>query len=216
MRVRCPKINNSNFGGLYNRFIGLAQHEDCGWVVKLPFVTNRKVFITKSLHALESYLHNWSFNSTSSPVYPYVMIQPCLRNKREYKVVHIPSQNIQYIAHASTPKYSRAFSTSPHERILQFARQAVEHFKLMCPHAITHQLFRVDIMQTEDGSLVVNEFESIDANFVPNFGASSTSARSYEFRVKTFISNFWKEQLESQDIIITAIEESRKIWGAVA
>ena len=174
-------------------------------------MTNRKPYITKCLVALEKYLRNWSFSSSSSPVYPYIMIQPCLKNRREYKVVYIPSQNIQYIAHVSNPTRGHAYSLSPHENIMQFARLAVEYFKSMCPNAITHQLFRVDIMQTGDGSLVVNEFESIDANFVPNFEAASTISRSYEYRVKTFISNFWREQLVSLETIVSAMEESRKI-----
>ena len=179
----------------------------CGWIVKLPFVTNRKPFTTKSIDRLFEYLYNWVFKSESARVYPYIMVQPCLSNKREYKVITIPSQDIIYIASAKGTGH--AYSIAPHERILNFAKETVQYFKTSCPHAITHQLFRVDILQTRDNKLVVNEFESIDANFVPNFGRSfHANTSSLEYQVKSFVETFWRDQFLSFEIIRKCIAKT--------
>jgi hypothetical protein len=169
------------------RFTDVVSNEDCGWIVKLPFVTNRKPFTTKSVDRMCEYLYNWVFKSESARVYPYIMIQPCLSNKREYKVITIPSQDIIYIASAKGTGH--AYSLAPHERILNIAKETVQYFKTSCPHAITHQLFRVDILQTRDNKLVVNEVESIDANFVPNFGRSF-HAKPHHSNIK--LNRSWK------------------------
>ena len=173
--------------------------------MKLPFVTNRKPFTTKSIDRLFEYLYNWVFKSESVRVYPYIMVQPCLSNKREYKVITIPSQDIIYIASAKGTGH--AYSIAPHERILNFAKETVQYFKTSCPHAITHQLFRVDILQTRDNKLVVNEFESIDANFVPNFGRSFHTS-SLEYQVKSFVETFWRDQFLSFEIIRKCIAKT--------
>ena len=190
------------------RFTDVVSNEDCGWIVKLPFVTNRKPFTTKSVDRMCKYLYNWVFKSESARVYPYIMIQPCLSNKREYKVIIIPSQNITYIANVKGR--GNAYSIAPHERILNFAMETVQYFKSRCPHAITHQLFRVGILQTRDNKLVVNEFESIDANFVPNFGRSiHANASALEFQVKSFVENFWRDQLLSFELIRECIVKTK-------
>ena len=189
-------------------FTDVVSNEDCGWIVKLPFVTNRKPFTTKSVDRMCEYLYNWVFKSESVMVYPYIMIQPCLSNRREYKVITIPSQNITYIANAKGR--GNAYSIAPHERILNFAMETVQYFKSRCPHAITHQLFRVDILQTRDNKLVVNEFESIDANFVPNFGRSDQpNTAALEFQVKSFVEKFWRDQLLSFELIRECIVKTK-------
>ena len=181
------------------RFTDVVSNEDCGWIVKLPFVTNRKPFTTKSVDRMCEYLllYNWVFKSESARVYPYIMIQPCL------------SKNITYIANVKGR--GNAYSIAPHERILNFAMETVQYFKSRCPHhAITHQLFRVDILQTRDNKLVVNEFESIDANFVPNFGRSiHANASALEFQVKSFVENFWRDQLLSFELIRECIVKTK-------
>jgi hypothetical protein len=133
------------------RFTDVVSNEDCGWIVKPPFIKNRKPFFnTKSVDKMCEYSYNWwAFKSEFAMVYPYIMIQPCLSNKREYKVITIPSQNITYLANVKGK--GNAYSVAPHERILNFAMETVQYFKSRCSHAITHHpLFRVDILLTRD------------------------------------------------------------------
>jgi hypothetical protein len=56
-----------------------------------------------------------------------------------------------------------AFSTEP--ELFAFAEETAKQFALDCPQAIVDGLFRVDIMQTSDGRLIVNEFESFEADY---------------------------------------------------
>ena len=63
---------------------------------------------------------------------------------------------------------------------------------------------------SRDNKLVVNEFESIDANFVPNFGRSiHANTSTLEFQVKSLVENFWRDKLLSFELIRKCIVETK-------
>ena len=91
---------------IYNIFLRFADkfHENCGWVVKSPFNTNshyvkfyqmddfdKMVLSLKRLH--EDKIVGFS-------TIPYVMIQPCMYNRKEYKVICLENR-AAYIADIS-------------------------------------------------------------------------------------------------------------------
>ena len=94
-----------------------------------------------------------------------------MKNRKEYKVVVL---NMKPVFIAYNPKCSgaqrKSFSKKPHERLFNFAKLAVERLKEKCSHSIVDGLVRVDIFQNENQELVVNEFESLDANYYTNEG----------------------------------------------
>jgi len=59
------------------------------------------------------------------------------------------------------------------------------------------------------GNLIINELESIDANFVPSFYVRSNELRFNELRVRSFISEFWREKLLLSECIVAALKDSR-------
>jgi len=120
------------------------------------------------------------------------MVQPCMLNTKEYKVIYIPSWNIQYVQHIKGK--GCAFSSAPHDRLFTFVKFVVEMFKSKCTSAITNQLFRVDVFQNQDNELIVNEFESIDADFTAAGFSGSVECTA---RVANFLEEFWFEQLLS-------------------
>jgi hypothetical protein len=93
------------------------------------------------------------------------MIQACMRNRKEYKVV-VFNESVQYLSfNSKKSKPCIAFSKKPHKELFEFAQQAVQDLKINCPELISDGLIRVDIFQDKYNDFVVNEFESLEANY---------------------------------------------------
>lgn len=196
--IRFSKIEKDRIVAfLYN-----CSDEGCGWIVKPPFVTcgnHFKMFQcqTKLLDHLEKF-----FTDDIHCIFPYTMIQPCMQNRREYKVIYIPSKQTQYIVPRSARcGHGTSFSSRPHTRLFDFVRRSVDVFREHCPHAITDGLFRVDVFQTKLGDLVVNEFESLDAVYY-------CGGRDTSFHVTNFLREHWFKHLTEIDIIQDLIVKS--------
>ena len=118
------------------------------------------------------------------------MIQPCVYNRKEFKVIILNSDPfyISAVDRKSSKKsangINKSFSKAPHNELLAFCKESVDQLKRNCPYAIVDGLFRVDVMQMRSGRLVVNEFESLEANY---YGKIDTQ----EFIVSTFIKHYW-------------------------
>jgi hypothetical protein len=170
------------------------EENGCGWVIKAPFTTNSEsVRYPKSFEAMQGFMR-----SLSSKYYghlPYLMIQPCMYNRREVKIVALNNQPV-FKAGISTGFNSRSKSGISKvfgdikEDILPFASQALQKFRDAVPFAITDGLFHIDIFQTAAGQMVVNEFESLDAVYesrVPGGDAATYN----------FLQNYWHEKIQS-------------------
>jgi hypothetical protein len=126
------------------------------------------------------------------------MIQPCMKNRKEYKVVYIPSKNITYISSpsrtASCGNGKRAFSFGDHSELFAFVKKVVDFFQAECPYVICDGLFRVDVFMNQANELVVNEFESLEAAYY-------SSRSSLENSVTNFLKSYWLDKLFTLDII---------------
>jgi hypothetical protein len=156
--------------------------EGKGWVVKMPYVTNTKVKFCRTFEQVLNAL-DLIFNKGFAP---YAMLQACMINRREYKVVCLNSEPI-YIAHIKTFRSGKSFSTEPHTLLFEFVRSAIQSIKASMPGTFTEALFRVDVFKRNDGRLVVNEFENMEAGF--------ESSCENEAIVHDFIRNFWNKFL---------------------
>ena len=178
-------------------FLDNCKEEGMGWVVKLPFVTNQ---IVKGIKTKEEVYKKLAkiFNDDFRGIYPYAMIQPCMKNRKEYKVVYIPSKNITYISStsrtASCGNGKRAFSFGDHSELFAFVKKVVEFFQAECPYVICDGLFRVDVFMNQANELVVNEFESLEAVYY-------SSRSTLENTVTDFLKSYWLDKLFTLDII---------------
>jgi hypothetical protein len=112
------------------------------------------------------------------------MIQPRLRNRREYKVILL---NGKY-KYSTGPSKGKAFSVPPHRDLISFAERAVQTLSHHHAGAICDGLIRVDVMQTFTGDMIVNEFESLEADY--------TSKRNAEtLLTDNFLTEYWKQVL---------------------
>ena len=98
---------------------------------------------------------------------PYVIVQPRLLNRFEYKVVLLDGKVISCF---SVPRDGHAFCRSQEEKIntlFPFAEYALKKLKEVRLGAVIDKgLDRVDIMINDTGKFVVNEFESLEAKVV--------------------------------------------------
>jgi hypothetical protein len=182
------------------RFLGDCKSEGCGWVVKPPFVTNR--FHLKKFKDEDNLLtHLTEFFEDDCGVFPYTMIQPCMENTKEYRVIYIPSKSIQYIVSSTVGSKGykeKAFSSPPHEELFAFVKRAFEIFNNNCFYAITDGLFRIDVFQNKNGDFVVNELESLLADY----------GGSRETEVTAYLFEYWLKKLEAIPQIISLIKQS--------
>ena len=72
---------------------------------------------------------------------------------------------------------------------LEFAQQALDRFRSEAPFAITDRLFGVDIFQAITGKMVVNEFESFDAEYQTK--TTGTDEATY-----SFLEMYWYQKLK--------------------
>ena len=120
---------------------------------------------------------------------PYVLIQACMVNRKEYKVVCLDSET-QYVANIQTfAGMGSKFSSPPHVVLFEFVRNAIRALKSKVPGFMCEGLVRVDVFMRQDGRLVVNEFES--------FEASVCGVDHQEAKVVTFLENFWETKIET-------------------
>lgn len=158
--------------------------------MKLPFVTNKMGFkfvrtVEEVLSGIASHFREYG-NSL-----PYTMLQPRLLNMKEYKIVLTNGAFAHVNKNAS---HGKAFMKTPEQKmqIISFAEDAVNILKSRCRAAITDGLIRVDIMQTCRGHYVVNEIESLEANYWSNAGLGAIAEES---RVHAFLDNYWLDKL---------------------
>lgn len=92
---------------------------------------------------------------------PYCLIQEILNNGKEYKTVMLDGKAMYMFAKDSAKHH--AFSTEA--EIFKFAEDALRILKTNRRGTIADGLVRVDVMERNDGKLIVNEFEGFEALF---------------------------------------------------
>ena len=70
-------------------------------------------------------------------------------------------------------------------------KRILRELKVLCPDAILDGLVRVDIMNCHDGRLVVNEFESLEAQYSRGCGRSTK-----EEAISQSLQSYWERQID--------------------
>jgi hypothetical protein len=135
--------------------------EGNGWIVKLPFCTNGEgMAFCKTegdiIDAIERRKQEFGHR------FSYALLQPCLKNRKEYKVVLLNRRALFVADISQRTRLGTNFSAPPHDALKELAERACQLLETRCAGAITEPILRVDIMETLNG-LVVNEFESLEA-----------------------------------------------------
>lgn len=149
---------------------------DQDFIVKAPFVQNQQGFSMRKFGTKSEFITilNWVYNKenasfnkrnvTSIDVFPYLIVQPRIGNKRESKII-LWNGTAQFVSSGI-----RGLKGVKDEKVLMdFAESACALLNARTKNAfLSNGITRVDLFCTTNGALVVNEFESLDANFASN------------------------------------------------
>jgi len=194
---KCPAIalptlkidfSNADFIDDVIQFVD-SHDEDCGWVLKLPFTTNAEgLKFCKSIEEIVKMARKNArdFGHRMS----YSMLQPCLENRKEYKVCLFDGKAAFVADINQRSTIGTSFSKFPHSDLKVFAEQACEILENFCEGALALPLLRVDIMKSRNG-LVINEFESIEACFF------SKQFETFELQAHDFLRQYWASTISS-------------------
>ncbi len=142
-------------------------HENSGWVLKAPFSCNSQyIRFTKTLQNTLSRLEE-AFNHFNGSM-PHMILQACMYDRHEMKIVAMDGEPY-YKCNIAERKQSangvnQAFSNTSDDEVKSFVKRTIEVVFSSCPYLLKSGLFRVDVFQKANGDLVVNEFESLEAN----------------------------------------------------
>ncbi len=129
---------------------------------------------------------------------PYFIVQPCLANKKEYKICFLtnPHTGEKYEPFLCTnphPKGTAFVNRHDHRRLYEFAKRAKQLYEENVS-AHVHPVFRVDIMRLQRGKFVVNEFESLEA-LIQSGAIGPLNRAKQDTRTQQFLERFWYSQL---------------------
>ena len=92
------------------------------------------------------------------------------------------------MANVESQKMGTSFSKHPHVFLFDFVRRALGELKVRQPQSLLDGLVRVDVFNSSNNGLVVNEFESLEANFY-------SKQHLNELMVENFLEKYWELQL---------------------
>lgn len=167
------------------------------FIIKAPFVQNQRGFKMKFFATHEDFIsimHSvyTKFNPTlnknnvlTTQVFPYLIVQPRIGNTRESKVVLLNGE-AKFISSSTKPGL---LGVKTAKELLEFAELAVNHLNERTKKAfLSDGITRVDLFCTKDNRLIVNEFESLDANF-------ATSNTALQSQTSEAIVQYYKDKL---------------------
>jgi len=129
---------------------------------------------------------------------PYMMLQPRLVNRKEYKICILSDpytgQVMKPYLCEPTHKRGKAFvSPYNYKPVYDFAKLARERY-IKSVSNLVYPVLRIDIMRTQLGKLVVNEFESLQATI--NAGVRGSTQRiCIDSRTNHHLEHFWKNEI---------------------
>lgn len=156
------------------------------WVLKFPFRTNcDNMKWCEDYPTLTKRIIECNDAADIGESVPYGLIQPHLHNGKEYKVILLDGEAEFYSVKNSGNK-SVAFADK--DTLFRFAEQSLRTLKIMRPGTISEGVVRVDIMQRNDGVMIVNEFEGFEARF--------EKTDKTDEKVRACLTKFWANKLQ--------------------
>ena len=133
------------------------------WVVKAPYTTNSE--FRKYVTSLDQVLDQLKVASRKYfGRISYVMLQERMHNPLEQKIV-LFNGKVHHLARIRQRAGGSKAFVSDQNQVFEFAEHALLNLKSNCPYIIADGLVRVDIFEKAPGVFVVNEFESLEANY---------------------------------------------------
>lgn len=167
------------------------KHKDWNgqYMLKFPYKTNGDCMKRcKSFAELVKEVIDCYDDVLTGACVPYCIIQEILTNGKEYKTVLCDGKAMYMFPKDSATHH--AFSNEA--EIFRFAEDALKILKAKRRGTIADGLVRVDVMERNDGKLIVNEFESFEALFAgPHEAVVHDCLRKFWFAKIKFALSFY-------------------------
>ena len=134
--------------------------------MKAPTITNKQHYHSYPKNANEACRHlqtarNKIFETNESFAVPFMMLQVRLDPVKEVKLVFMGGE-FQYIMASGVSNVYMSLKGHTTKQLIEFATSAIQRVSRHDEY-ILDGVVRVDLFQNNDGKLVVNEFESLEA-----------------------------------------------------
>jgi hypothetical protein len=149
----------------------MKQHDyDCGWFLKAPYTANNLFYRGHSFPDFKSVLEeiNSAFKRGVGDVFPYLLLQPTIPNRREYKVIIHDGECKYFHQRGANSYYSPRLNSPVALQVMGFAKLVYDTLASKTDCCILSGLMRIDVMRITHrniNKLVVNEIEGIDSNY---------------------------------------------------
>ena len=193
LRVDLVKFENMDIATLNDIEHFLNRYPDSTFVVKTGYSTNchintlgcrdQDTVYNKLTNLCKSHLSK----GTGQLKLPYAFIQKKVENKREVKLVFFNGE-FQYIH--KRLKGLRNFR-NPEINVINFAKEVIKHYREIS-EVISQYIIRVDIMETDEGQLFVNELESLAAD-ISHVKGNQNGAQVQYMALKSLVRRFYKD-----------------------
>lgn len=177
----------------------LKENSDCTeWIMKAPFTTNSqhfKWFISNSqfeaMSAMNRVTKDLNSNHPTCYAIPYMMLQEKAFNNTEPKIVYLNKQFSHFAGgrgRGSAVVKSLPGYTS--DDLIKFGHDVIDRLSnnSLGHNYILDGLVRIDMFKSNDGKLVLNEVESLEAGY-------KTNDENACARVATFIQIYWETKI---------------------
>ena len=175
---------------------------DIDFVMKAPFVTNRKHFhyYPKDGDAAIAFLkcsYRKMYIKKNIFAVPYLMLQERVKNNTEVKLIFL-NGIYHHTMSCAVSSVQMSFTGISAAQLIDFANSVMESISAHEEY-IVDGLVRIDLFRNNAGELVVNELESLEARY---FTLDSNILAS----CVTFLQEYWEKKIYS---CIDSFVESR-------
>ena len=164
---------------------------DAQWIMKAPFTTNAMHYksyvnsLTDAMQYIRRVRDDMFGLHPTCYILPYVMLQERVSDNREVKICFVNGRFNHIASVASSVKSIRGYLSSA---VVSFATEALRSLKRLDNVFILDGLVRVDVFKSNDGHLVVNDLESLDACY-SSLNVLDTS------RIDKFLEEYWENKI---------------------
>jgi len=154
-----------------------------GFWLKVPYTQNNLHYRGSSFGSFKDVMSELLrvLKAGLQATFPYMLFQPTIDSKETKVIMHcgVPKYFCKYSKFGGPPRHS-----DEGKRLFDFAIQVHRTLAEQCPNLILDGLMRVDIMELQDQTLVVNEVEGVDSNY-------SSSRFDSQCSTEVFLEGYW-------------------------
>lgn len=120
---------------------------------------------------------------------PYLMLQERVMKNAEAKLVYFDGVFSHVAGMGSSSKRANSFPGYPTASLAHFGATIIEKLRDSDEPFILDGIVRIDVFKSNDGHLVVNEVESLDASF-----ACGNKNRGDD-RMRNYLEDYWERKV---------------------